>query len=609
MNEISYIANKLDKKWIKTFKQLGNQVKALSKTKYVELLQDIDNYYITVKTDGLRCFLMISSKYIKYITSEDVIYLQIQNIFANQYIFDCEIINSKIFIFDTIVYNDINVSTQSFQHRYKLLTEFQDKLRSGGLTEFIEVKQFTKLTIANYQNSILNLYKMQTQKSFDKLIFDGLIFIEINKNYNRTINLKWKPPEYLTIDFLALKTESNQYILAVGIKYSLLKLFNIVVDPTFKSLLNTVDINQNENYVPIPFYNSLIPNIYNYTHSDDTDLNGHIIELSLNKDMTWVFHRIRYDRDVELKSGSYYGNNYKVAETTLASIINPLLIKDLITPYNLLVKDIYFLKQDESYKSIKYFNNYIKNLLISKYKSEYVIDLATGRGGDLNKYIQSNTKDILMLEVDTNAIEEIINRKYSILDNNKSLNLVVLQMDLNREYKKNIQIIDSNFSNNQYINKNNILGTSSDVIFCHFAMHYFLTTEKSANNIISFISHYLKKNGKFIMTIFDGQRVFDLLKKNKGLWKVDKKYMIKYLGRQPNIFSGFGHMIDILLPFSNIPYQESLIDLYALDKLFKKNNIFRTEEKNFNDLGLKNQIDINDQIFTGLYKYVIYTKH
>ena len=333
--------------------------------------------------------------------------------------------------------------------------------------------------------------------------------------------------------------------------------------------------------------------------------------------MKWVFHRIRHDRDVELKNGSYYGNNYKVAETTLASILNPLSIKELISPHSVLVKNAYFKKQDDRYKMVKKFNNYVKNLLIQRYKSTSVMDLASGRGGDLKKYVDVGTSDLLMLENDIDAIDELIDRKYSILKTSKGCNLIVLKANLNIDYKLNIRMIEQSFkSADKYvISTNPAIQKKYKTVFCHFAMHYMLESEKNARNIIMFISHYLDAGGVFIITIFDGQKVFDLLKKNKGKWSADKTYMIKYTGTQPNIFAGFNNKIEVLLPLSDIPMKETLVDLTALDKIFKMHNIARIEEKNFGDMLSEYQVnnpsiqlDETEKLFIGLYKYVIYTK-
>ncbi len=204
-----------------------------------------------------------------------------------------------------------------------------------------------------------------------------------------------------------------------------------------------------------------------------------------------------------------------------------------------------------------------------------------------------------------------------------SCDITILNLDLNKNFKKNIKSIDDVFEDvDKFIDlPNNIYKKHSvPVIHCHFAMHYMLENITDAKNIISFIDHYLKPGGVFIMTIFDGQLVFDLLKKNKGIWKPNSKYNISKLKFPSSNFSGFGYKIKVLLPLSDIPYEESLIDLLAIDKLFKAHNIMRIEERSFADILSKNstsdfdkfnngsKLDNYDKQFISLYKYVIYKK-
>lgn len=629
MNEIHYIGNKINKKWVTGFKQLGNNPNPLTKKKFINaVLPNIDDYYITVKADGLRCFLMISSKSIRYLTSEKVTYIDISNTFSTEYIFDCELVDNIVYIFDVIIYNDENVSNESFVIRYTKLLEFTDVLNKKNVMH-IRVKEFYKLDIKTYQTSIITLYNAYKISKNNSFKIDGLIFINSTANYNNTVNLKWKPAEFLTIDFLAIyEPKSKTYILLNGIKQTMANQFNIrkyTENTQLINILQTLPIDINSDYIPVPFYNSLKPNILSYTTDKKIkdDLHGHIIELSLDKNMEWIFHRIRYDRDMELKNGTYYGNNYKVAETTLQTILNPLSIKDLVAPYSTLTKDLYFKKQDSDYNYVKKFNNYVKNLLIQRYKNtELIVDLASGRGGDLNKYVNSGTKNLLFLERDIDAIDETIDRKYNILTkSSSSCNLVVLKMDLNTDYKKNIAHIDNNFDNMGIFTDQSISikKSSISVMFCHFALHYLLQNEKSARNICAFIAYYLKKGGTFIATIFNGSDVFDLLKQNKGKWAPSDRYMISYkqqTNKPLNTFIGFGHKIDVLLPLANKPYEEPLIDLFALDKIFKVHKIQRIEERNFGDILTEytrehdnnSIIDKDDKQFINLYKYVIYKK-
>ncbi len=630
-NTVKYIAHILNKKWVTSFKQLVNNPTALTKRIYInDVLPNIDNYYVTEKLDGIRSFILIKTNpyLIKILTSTEVQYINVNEPFEDEYIFDCEFLHSKVYIFDVIIYKGKNVANEPFKLRHSYLEEF-DKIFNINR---VIVKKFKKLSINNYQQYIADVYK------YSKSLYpiDGLIFVEITKNYNNTINLKWKPPRQLTIDFLAIRASKSshnrqEYILFTGISAKSLAQFNIKLKKQVNTIienLKDLNITVGENYKPIPFYNSLIPNIFVY-NSENLDLHGNIIELSINNGK-WVFNKIRHDRNVELTGGTYYGNNYKVAELTLQSILNPLTFAELLSSRNILVKDLYFKKQDNTYEYVKKFNNYVKDLIINRYKvneNEAIIDLASGRGGDLFKYINAATKHLLMLEVDINAIDEALERKYNIFSKknvvNMSCDITILNLDLNKNFKKNIKSIDDVFEDvDKFIDlPNNIYKKHSvPVIHCHFAMHYMLENITDAKNIISFIDHYLKPGGVFIMTIFDGQLVFDLLKKNKGIWKPNSKYNISKLKFPSSNFSGFGYKIKVLLPLSDIPYEESLIDLLAIDKLFKAHNIMRIEERSFADILSKNstsdfdkfnngsKLDNYDKQFISLYKYVIYKK-
>src|SRR6185369_11841851 len=95
----------------------------------------------------------------------------------------------------------------------------------------VKVKSFHKLTMENYQKCIM---KVNTTKTVYKQ--DGMIFIESNMDYNNTQNLKWKPPEFLTIDFWAIRYKPDTYILSVGISTKMANEFGIEPSQEYKKL-------------------------------------------------------------------------------------------------------------------------------------------------------------------------------------------------------------------------------------------------------------------------------------------------------------------------------------------------------------------------------------
>jgi len=374
-------------------------------------------------------------------------------------------------------------------------------------------------------------------------------------------------------------------------------------------------------FFPVPFVPSIIPDIYKFPviwgkHSSIA-ANNQIIEVSYNvTKQKWQFHRIRTDRVQELADGHYYGNNYEIAELTLESIINPLTIHDLVKSKTELSKNFYFEKSDDKYKSVRKYNSFVKGLLIKRYAaSTFVIDMASGKGQDLGRYYDARVKNLLMLEIDQSAIDEIITRKYEFskklwiegIDRSiqiagyrsQSTALVVAQMDFNSSSAGNIKKIETH--------TNKFLKASVDVIICNMALHYLVGTPQHIKNIVEFISYWLRDGGDFIFTSLNSERISELLKATNR-WS-DKNGIYKIERSRP------GH-IKVLLPCSHELREEPQVDLIALDKEFKRHSMIRIETKNFDEFFNEyakekkhaSPLDDSSQQFASLYHYAIFKK-
>ncbi|MGL5935640.1 MAG: hypothetical protein ACRCZI_08445 [Cetobacterium sp.] len=605
--ELAYIKSLLNKNYANGFKQIVNNPKPLNKVNFItNVLPNIDKYYITDKADGIRCFLHITNTTVSYITGNDIIHLnEYFGKFDDNYVFDCEIINEIFYIFDVILYKSENCSTQEFNERYKKILEFEKSPK-------FKIKTFYKLNTANYQKQLIELYKHKSKKL--PYTIDGVIFTEGSKNYSKTINLKWKPPNLLTIDFLAIYDKSNNgLILTNGMNSKLINNFGINYNEHYKTLAKSYF--KNEEYIPIPFCTSLQPNVFltkitfdKTKHSDKIDykdLNGKIVELSFNIDkQEWIFHKIRDDRTLELQNGTYYGNNFKVAEDTFASILNPLLFADMMS--SKLLSETYFHKQDDSYKNVKQFNNNIKQSLIEQSKDlTTVMDIGFGRGGDLYKYIQSNIKHLIVLEKDRSAIEELIHRKHRLFSKDGLL-MNIINVDLNTEINIIEKIIKSYVCVNKYIQIPDFNIHSIDAIYCNFAMHYFTDTKEHILKFVNLISNTLKIKGKFYTTLFDKDKVQTLLNSNNGKWQPDNKYIIEAYGKKNHI--------RLKLPFSKLLIEEDLIDIEYVKLEFTEKEIHVIEDTNFGDvlnkydMNFKNNFSESDKTFIGLYRYIVFQK-
>ena len=308
-----------------------------------------------------------------------------------------------------------------------------------------------------------------------------------------------------------------------------------------------------------------------------------------------------------------YGDNYKDVELYIWNIYrNPIRISDLTIDKKQISDQMYFVNKKQTiHEAPIKMNNFVKRIFV-KQDMDTVIDLASGRGSDLWNYVNAGVKKLLFTEIDNDAIDEVISRKYQIDNNNTQLNII--NVNLNDSYKNTLSNINKYFI--EYSN-----GVSN--IFCFFAFHYLTDTLPHIKNITSLIGHLLKKNGEFLYTAFDERAVMDLMEKNNGRWIVResgiKKYDIiqKYSTKDINTAT---RKIKLILPFNSPDYyyDENLINEKMVNKEFLKYNVKVKQEGSFLDFIYKfkkskpylfNKLTDDDKIFINLYKYKIYSKN
>lgn len=592
-------------------KQIGNNPIELDKNSYNKIIPEIDNFIITEKIDGVRTMLIIYENGYEVVNDKyNFIHFEPERIIekSNKYIIldteEYEINNKKFyFVFDVIWYYK-NVSNLPFyKNRIELINEIVEKY------DFLKSKTFISLD-NNYPIQIKNFYENMKNSEYKT---DGIIFITKNKNYNNTINYKWKSQENATIDFVAKKCpdglmksndENNKtlYFLFSGIKADQYKSLGIQKINYYNKFFPTVS--WKDSYIPIQFSPSSNPDAYLFW-SDYPNLNGKIVELNYKNE--WNLVKIREDRVEDLKRKMYYGNNFRIAENIWMKYSNALSIDYLCNP------KLGYFKQSNNlhYKYIRKYHNYIKELLLNeKDNISSVIDLAGGKGQDLLKYINKNIKEILIIDNDENALSEIINRKHMYIKDKKEL------VDTNI-YVKNINLINSikKITDEIKIIKSNLIKT--DLVVCNFAIHYFTYNEKRIKSFVGLINSLIKKNGIFIFTVFNGRKIFNLLE-NKDTWMIkNNETVYKIYKNYSGDFTGENQKIKVLLPFDSEPCDEYLINTeLIIDKLKSKKIILRksgsfdeflSKYKTYN-LNFYNKLSECDKTFTSLYNFYIFQK-
>jgi SAM-dependent methyltransferase len=110
-----------------------------------------------------------------------------------------------------------------------------------------------------------------------------------------------------------------------------------------------------------------------------------------------------------------------------------------------------------------------------------------------------------------------------------------------------------------------------DTVSCQFAIHYFFQSEDKLNGFLGNVSRNLKKNGIFIATFMDGDKVMQLLDSSpRGVAegkKLDNQVtvwaIIKRYGAIPTEQS-FGRLVDVYLENTNRLIPEFLVSMNTL---------------------------------------------
>lgn len=650
-NEI-YLENFKEKFGLK--KLLNNVIELNSETYYKNIIPDIQNYYVTDKIDGQRCICYIeeyeSLLNIKLLTNKlyqikeynDKIVTIISkdkksDVRKKVTILDCEIIFNAnkdldeisdkdifLYIFDIISLDNNKISYKPFEDR---ITELETGFNKISKLSNVNIKKYVKLT-SDYKNELKEFYDSHSKST--KYEIDGLIFIpnskvtkssnssskfKINSNYMNMIGYKWKPIEHMTIDFFVCKLPSNLYtnipynnlklkqneyiyILFSGISKSDYEKFKLSYMLDYKKIVEEKYLNGN--LFPIQFTTS--DNIYNYIYvGSELDLHNRICEFGYNTTSSkWSFKKIRTDRDVELDRGDYFGNYYKISEHIWNNINNPLTFDMLISENN-----SYFMNDNNDfYKAQRSFNSFVKTYTLEsiisekvtdKNNTDFVIDLAAGKGQDVARLSNLGFKTGLFIDNDKNALSELLNRKHNLKTINKNqIQILIKNIDLKDNYSDIIKKLSSL----------DIKKESADVIICNFAIHYIIINEDYLLNLIKLLDYYLKPNGRFIFTCFDGERIFKMLKETEEWNSYENnilKYSIKKLYKSDSL-TNYGQKIDVLLPFSdNTYYTEYLMNIQHILNVFNISN-FTTEISLSFDTLLDNFKIANDKVYQNLSK-------
>src|SRR5262249_24798749 len=215
------------------------------------------------KVDGERCFVY-SNKDIYIITNSEI--KKVQNGYAHNFLLDAEVYEDNIHAFDCLIYE----GQLTFEDHFRLrLPKLRKSIEFLKRFISIEEQEFIK-----FNNSAI-LYDVYNKKRRHPI--DGLVFPD-SKDYFRSRNYKWKPPEKQTIDFFAIRCpesllgkepyiprkDHDLMLLFVGISCEEFDESNLTYVSEYSKIFECYTINST--YFPVQFSPSSNPLAYLYYH-------------------------------------------------------------------------------------------------------------------------------------------------------------------------------------------------------------------------------------------------------------------------------------------------------------------------------------------------------
>lgn len=603
----------------------------------------LTNYTVTEKADGERYLLFVDDKHEMYAIDSrlNVKKLGVKHKY-NKMLVDAEyVVKSKFnvlletyYCFEIYFYNGEDVRDKALvPDRVDHMSSFVKHVPSSVN---IEVKKFVQ------DKDIFKACAKVYNKSKYEYNIDGLIFtpanLAVGSVYNKELAtkntfggpwmnvFKWKPPDENSIDFL-VKYHQPVNVPNVGkcvlcdLQVSMRAYADEFIDPYM--ILTSSKHYEKMRMTPKTFIQIYfkIPDKGKFpiTLNNEIIQNNTIIECIYDENESemfcWVPYRLRMDKtQLYQRSGNIANtaNSYVTALNVWRSIQNPVTTKlitgkESINVSQMNQNNVYYSRNINREKILSkpmltFHNIGVKSKLFSKFKNQKysLCDLASGKAGDLNKWIENRFTHVVGIDSNIDNILNNIDGAYRRLTKIKNTttnntNIVFLQKDLTTDWDdtssiENTQMLElystmwGNIYKNDISNPNilkyyNIMNKKFDVVSCQFAIHYMFKDDQILQTFCDNVDKITKKEGYFIGTCLDGQLVDRLLSKSTSgevigehndnvLWMMNKKY--------DTFEKKTGQSINVYLESINVIHEEYLVHFDLLSE--------KLEEKGFKQL-------------------------
>lgn len=308
--------------------------------------------------------------------------------------------------------------------------------------------------------------------------YSGLI--KNSRDVNKFATYKWKPADQLTIDLKVVKAPKS----LIGDKYYP-RLTNKNIAKTF--IVKVKKGNYLETFYrdfPVVYPGDMILSSSQMAKWGNI-IDGQIVECQ------WNFKTNQFE-PVRLRADKLHPNNLDTAKDVWEDIHNPIDIETLSG------KDLVLMRK---------FHNQIKNMILAKYVDEdsTIIDVGSGRGGDLNKWKQNKLQKVYAIEP---SFDEKKKDAFSV-DTRNEFNKRLAEMSSQKGIPEVVPVkygIQDTSKIRSLVNGENI-----STVVAFFSLTFLSESKEKFDAFIKTLDMIVPKGGKFIGIVMDGKSVFELL--------------------------------------------------------------------------------------------------